>query len=85
MRAPRANAYIERWIGGCRRDLLDRTLITNERHLRTVLTAYEKHCNTHRPHRALRQTARQGQGATIELSEADLLAQPVRDIAFLFK
>ena len=37
IRAPQANAYIERWIGGCRRELLDRTLITNERHLRTVL------------------------------------------------
>lgn len=33
IRAPRANAYIERWIGGYRRELLDRTLIINERHL----------------------------------------------------
>ncbi|MFG2653408.1 integrase core domain-containing protein [Streptomyces sp. NPDC048436] len=57
VRAPRANAYIERWIGGCRRELLDRTLITNERHLRSVLTAYETHFNTHRPHRALHQAA----------------------------
>ncbi|MEV8021821.1 integrase core domain-containing protein [Streptomyces sp. NPDC086554] len=57
VRAPRANAYIERWIGGCRRELLDRTLIINERHLRSVLAAYETHFNTHRPHRALRQAA----------------------------
>ncbi len=57
VRAPRANAYIERWIGGCRRALLDRTLIINERHLRHVLTAYETHFNTHRPHRALQQAA----------------------------
>ncbi|MFF1692055.1 integrase core domain-containing protein [Streptomyces sp. NPDC058257] len=57
VRAPRANAYIERWIGGCRRELLDRTLIVNERHLRTVLAAYETHFNTHRPHRALHQAA----------------------------
>ncbi|MFE6157410.1 integrase core domain-containing protein [Streptomyces sp. NPDC056486] len=57
VRAPRANAYIERWIGGCRRELLDRTLIVNERHLRNVLATYENHFNTHRPHRALRQAA----------------------------
>ncbi|MGW7074697.1 integrase core domain-containing protein [Streptomyces sp. NPDC054866] len=53
VRAPRANAYIERWIGGCRRELLDRTLIVNERHLRNVLATYKTHFNTHRPHRAL--------------------------------
>jgi hypothetical protein len=57
IRAPRANAYIERWIGGCRRELLDRTLIINERHLRHVLAAYEKLFNTYRPHRALQQAA----------------------------
>ncbi|GAA3143513.1 integrase core domain-containing protein [Streptomyces rectiviolaceus] len=55
VQAPQANAYIERWIGGCRRELLDRTLIVNERHLRNVLATYETHCNTHRPHRALHQ------------------------------
>jgi putative transposase len=36
--APRANAIMERWIGGCRRELLDRTLIWNQRHhLRRVM------------------------------------------------
>lgn len=57
VQAPRANAYIERWIGGCRRELLDRTLIVNARHLRHVLATYETHFNTHRPHRALSQAA----------------------------
>ncbi|WP_405475996.1 integrase core domain-containing protein [Streptomyces sp. NBC_00009] len=57
VQAPRANAFVERWIGGCRRELLDRTLIVNERHLRHVLTEYEAHFNTHRPHRSLGQAA----------------------------
>jgi hypothetical protein len=32
-----SNAITERWIGGCRRELLDRTLIWNQRYLMTVL------------------------------------------------
>jgi putative transposase len=35
------NAIMERWIGSCRRELLDRTLIWNQRHLMTVLREYE--------------------------------------------
>ena len=57
VRAARANVFIERWIGGCRRELLDRILIVNERHLGQVLAEYETHFNTHRPHRALGQAA----------------------------
>src|SRR5206468_7789623 len=57
VQAPRANAIMERWIGGCRRELLDRTLIWDQRHLLRVLREYENHHNTHRPHRALGQAA----------------------------
>jgi putative transposase len=57
VRAPRANAIMERWVGGCRRELLDRTLIWNQRHLLRVLREYETHHNEHRPHRSLQQAA----------------------------
>ena len=50
---PRMNSIMERWIGGCRRELLDRTLIWNLPHLRKILAAYERHHNDHRPHMAL--------------------------------
>jgi hypothetical protein len=40
-----------------RRELLDRTLIWNQRHLMTVLREYEDFYNTHRPHRTLNQAA----------------------------
>ncbi len=56
-RAPRANAIAERWIGTVRRELLDRMLIVNRRHLETVLAEYVAHFNDHRPHRALHQAA----------------------------
>ena len=53
VRTPRMNAIAERWIGGCRRELLDRTLIWNQDHLRRILRQYETHHNQHRPHRSL--------------------------------
>jgi len=57
VQAPRINSIMERWIGSCRRDLLGRTLIWNQRHLMMVLREYEDFCNSHRPHRALDQAA----------------------------
>jgi transposase InsO family protein len=53
VQAPRMNSIMERWIGSCRRELLDRTLIWNQRHLMTVLREYEDFYNTHRPYRTL--------------------------------
>jgi transposase InsO family protein len=58
VQAPRMNSIMERWIGSCRRELLDRTLVWNQRHLMTVLREYEDFYNTHRPHRALKQSSR---------------------------
>ena len=55
VRAPRANAYAERWVGTVRREVLDRMLIFGCRQLRAVLAEYADHYNGHRPHRALGQ------------------------------
>jgi transposase len=57
VQAPRMNSVMERWIGSCRRELLDRTLVWNQRHLMSVLREYEVFYNTHRPHRTLKQAA----------------------------
>ena len=48
VRTPRMNAITERWIGGCRRELLDRTLIWNQAHLLRILRNYEAHHFTDR-------------------------------------
>jgi putative transposase len=55
IRAPRANAIAERFIGTLRRECLDHLLITGPRHLDIVLREYVQHFNTHRPHRSLDQ------------------------------
>jgi transposase len=57
VRTPRMNAIAERWIGGCRRELLDRTLVWNQSHLRRILRDYATHHNQHRPHRSLHAAA----------------------------
>ena len=49
VRAPRANAFIERWIGTVRRECLDRLLILNRRHLERVLPVYIHHYNSASP------------------------------------
>jgi transposase InsO family protein len=55
VRAPRAIAYAERWVGTVRREVLDRMLIYGCWHLQAVLVEYADHYNVHRPHRALGQ------------------------------
>ena len=55
VRAPKARAHAERWVGSLRRECLDRLLILGRRHLQHVLVAHVRHFNEHRPHRALEQ------------------------------
>ncbi|MER7792898.1 integrase [Streptomyces sp. NPDC097640] len=57
IRMLRMNSLMERWIQTCRRELLDRTLVWNQRHLLHALREYESFSNEHRPHRAMEQAA----------------------------
>jgi putative transposase len=55
VQAPRMNAMCERLVGTLRRELLDRVLILGEEHLRAILTRYQAHYNTARPHQGIAQ------------------------------
>jgi transposase InsO family protein len=53
VRAPRANAYAERWVRTVRAECLDWIMIWDRRHLERVLTTYVTHYNLARPHRGI--------------------------------
>jgi len=53
VRAPRANAFAERWVRTVRRECLDWTLVLGRRHLEGVLREYVAHYNAKRPHRGI--------------------------------
>ena len=54
---PRMNSIMERWVLTCRRELLDRTLIWNQRHLLHAVREFEHFYNDHRRHRTLHAAA----------------------------
>ena len=53
IRAPKANAFAERFVRTIRRECLDHILVLGERHLKRILREYVRHYNKERPHRGL--------------------------------
>jgi len=53
IRAPKANAYAERWVQTARAECLDWMLVLGRRHLLRLLRGYVCHYNQQRPHRSL--------------------------------
>jgi putative transposase len=43
----------ERWVGSCRRDLLDHVIILNERHLKRLMSSYLLYYHEDRTHLGL--------------------------------
>jgi transposase InsO family protein len=60
IQAPWQNGIAERWIGSCRRELLDHIIPLNERHLRRLLREYVSYHNNDRVHDGLDKDAPNG-------------------------
>jgi transposase InsO family protein len=74
VRAPRANAVCERFLGSVRRECLDHVLVLNDQHLFEVLVEYCRFFNEARPHQGIAQlvplgssSAARGSGAVVAL------------------
>jgi transposase InsO family protein len=78
VQAPRMNATCERLIGTLRRELLDRMLILSQAHLRAVLTEYQAHYNTARPHQGIAQRVPGDERAAPRTTATDIGTQQIR-------
>ena len=52
-RSPWQNGVAERWVGSCRRDLLDHVIVLNERHLKRLMGEYIRYYHEDRTHLGL--------------------------------
>jgi transposase InsO family protein len=69
-RSPWQNGVAERWVGSCRRDLLDHVIVLNERHLKRLLSEYVAYYHEDRTHLGLTKDTPAGRPAAI-LSAVD--------------
>jgi putative transposase len=51
--SPWQNGVAERWVGSCRRDLLDHVIVLNERHLKRLMAEYVRYYHEDRTHLGL--------------------------------
>src|SRR5437763_7226080 len=70
VRAPKANAIAERFVGTVRRECLEWLLILNRRHLEHILRVFVDHYNRERPHRSLDLRAPAPKGSIPERSQS---------------
>jgi len=61
--SPWQNGLAERWVGNCRRDLLDHVIVLNERHLRRLMKEYVRYYHDDRTHISLSKGTPEGRKA----------------------
>jgi putative transposase len=61
-RSPWQNGAAERWVGSCRRELLDHVIALSEPHLRRLVREYIRYCHEDRVHDALNKERPAGRG-----------------------
>ena len=64
LRSPWQNGVAERWVGNCRRDLLDHVIVLNERHLKRLMGDYVRYYHEDRTHLGLAKDTPAGRPTT---------------------
>jgi putative transposase len=64
-RRPWQNGVAERWVGSCRRDLLDHVIVLNERHLNRLMSSYLLYYHHDRTHLGLAKDTPAGRATEI--------------------
>jgi len=67
-RSPWQNGVAERWVGSCRRDLLDHVIVLNERHLQRLMAEYVRYYHEDRTHLGLAKDTPSGRPVAIRPS-----------------
>jgi transposase InsO family protein len=63
--SPWQNGIAERWVGSCRRDLLDHIIAIDERHLKRLVSEYIRHYHEDRTHLGLEKGTPNGRNRAI--------------------
>jgi len=74
--SPWQNGVAERFVGNCRRDLLDHVIVLNERHLKRLMTEYVRYYHDDRTHLGLSKETPGGRKAELQDTGAGIIAMP---------
>jgi transposase InsO family protein len=66
IQSPWQNGVAERWVGSCRRDLLDHVIALDERHLKRLLSQYVSYYHHDRTHLGLDKQTPAGRARSLE-------------------
>jgi putative transposase len=72
-RSPWQNGVAERWVGSCRRDLLDHVIVLNEQHLKRLMSEYVRYYHEDRTHLGLAKDTPTGRPATSRSGPEDAI------------
>jgi transposase InsO family protein len=76
IRSPWQNPFAERWIRSIRRELLDRVIVTGEKHARILIAKYVHYYNRFRPHMGLEGRSPLGRPVSRGSPGSILVSQP---------
>jgi transposase InsO family protein len=75
-KSPWQNGVAERWVGSCRRDLLNHVIAWNERHLKRLLAAYVRYYHDDRTHLGLQKETPSQRMTAVRTSDYQVVSMP---------